>query len=363
MDGSGEHDEPPLAQFACDPCWVTWRLDAAGQKRPVQRAKNDVIAPASTAHPRTWRRREKAERLAVDLRAGGEEAGIGIVAHQLRSDDRLVLLDLNSAINRGTGEPKDWAAAILERLPCYSETSPSGRGLHIVFLIAAADVPAIETLLRKGGRIRAGRKWFRKAEEGQKAEGIEFIWRGYATFTGCRLRAQPRAAAYVTVDTIRWLFSFADEFKATDVERRGASTLADEADQADAPAALPSETAIPSEPQAALRHQSGARRFAFLARRVHRWTISDTDAQFQARAEFASTVAHSREGRSEAWVAPSRLKRLPGCRRGSKRSSKTAYAALASLREDNEEDAVQRPKEDAFTVLTPAVPPGRKHST
>lgn len=299
-----------------------------GQRSIVQRVRSGAVVPASTKHQNTWRRRDEAERLASDLRAAEGEAGIGVVSHRLSSGAHVCQIDLDAAIDPETGDLKSWATAIAERFPSYAEISPSGRGAHIIVLVAGCDVPAVEELLRKRTKVRAGRKWFRPAAPGEKAEGIEFIWRGYAAFTGRRIQSQPRAVAQAPVDTLRWLFGFAEEFKGGSATQDG----------------------TPTPPPAAPEQRS--RHFKFLARRVHEWTISDNDAQFQVRAEFASNATPSRAGQSEAWAAPSRLKLLPGSRRGSKRSSKTAYTALAALKNADVADATPR-----FTVVAPAVAP------
>lgn len=321
-------DEPPLAEFACDRCWVTWRPDSTGRRRIFQRVRSGAVVPASTNQPNTWRRRDAAEILASDLRAACEKTGIGVVSHRRPSGAHVCQIDLDAAMDPATSDLKPWAQAIAEHFPSYTEVSPSGRGAHIIMLVAACDVPAVEELLRKRKKVRAGRKWFRPAAPGEKAEGIEFIWRGYLAFTGRRIQSQPRAVARAPVDTLRWLFCFAEEFKGGCATERG----------------------TPATPPVAGEQRS--RRFIYLARRVHEWTISDNDAQFQVRAEFASNATPSRAGQSEAWAAPSRLKRLPGSRRGSKRSSKTAYTALAALKNAGVADPTQR-----FTEVAPAVAP------
>lgn len=301
-----------------------------GQRSIVQRVRSGAGVPASTKRENTWRRRDEAERLASDLRAAGGEAGVGVVSHRRSSGAHVCQIDLDAAIDPATGDLKSWAKAIAERFPSYAEISPSGRGAHIIVLVAACDVPAVEEILRKPTKVLAGRKWFRPAAQGEKAEGIEFIWRGYAAFTGRRIQSQPRAVARAPVYTLRWLFGFAEEFKG------GGAT----------------ERVTPATPPVAGEQRSG--RFIYLARRVHEWTISDNDAQFQLRAELASNATPPRAGQSEAWAAPSRLKRLPGSRRGSKRSSKTAYAAFAALK-----DVADRKLR--LTEVAPAIAPLNGH--
>jgi hypothetical protein len=345
-----DHAGPPLAEFASDRCWVTWQPDPTGRKRPVQRVTAGAVAPANTAAPGTWRTREAAERLAAELRALGQEAGIGLVAHLRRSGDQVVLVDLDAAIDPVTATVKEWAETILDKLRTYAEVSPSGTGLHIVFRIAAADTPAVEALLRQGRKIRAGRKWFRKAPKGEKAEGIEFIWRGYATFTGDRLLDQPRDVRVVPIEAVEWLCKFAEAFKAWDRDAPPDGTQHAVEDQVGGSEATSTAAGTPTIALAELpvsilataleagthasaiaaKHQPG-RRMEWDAAYVSGLAARLDDVEFSLAAAYATVGRATRDGRAEAGVSVERLEQLTGRQHGSRSSSQAISGGKARL--------------------------------
>ncbi len=117
--------------------WVAWRyMERAGRrtKPPVNPyTGND----ADVTDPTTWGSYEGAL-------ARAAQDGLPGVGYVLSVDDGLVGVDLDGCIDAG-GNLAPWAAAIVETLDSYTETSPSGRGLHI---LAWGQLPP--------GRRRAG---------------------------------------------------------------------------------------------------------------------------------------------------------------------------------------------------------------
>ena len=106
------------------PQWVCWRREMRGGKL----TKVPHVAAAGHKHadstdPATWRTFEEA------CEHAGRFDGIGFV---FAADDPYCGIDLDHAIDPGTGEVHPDALAILRALPSYTETSPSGTGLHIL---------------------------------------------------------------------------------------------------------------------------------------------------------------------------------------------------------------------------------------
>jgi hypothetical protein len=329
--------------------------------------RSGAVAPASTDAPGTWRRREAAEILAAELRADGQHAGIGIVAHRRRSGEHVAVIDLDAAINPASGTLKGWAEAILLYLPTFAEISPSGGGVHIVLRIAAVEVPAVEALLQQGRKIRAGRKWFREAPPGQKAEGIEFIWRGYATFTGARLLDQPRDVRVIAAEALRWLCDFAELFKDADRDVPPESIGHVARDRVGA-SAHPTSTAAPPATTDLARLQSSqlvgvleaethesalaakqqrSRRMEWDAVYVSGLAARLDDVEFSVAAAYATVGRPTRDGRAEAGVSVARLLELTGRQHGSRSSSQVISGAKARLVGE----------QALFTQIEPAVPP------
>ncbi len=116
-------DESPSELRQC-PQWVTWRLETRnGNATKVPYAKDG--RRASSTDLATWTTFEGAIRSYRD----NVYDGIGFV---FTENDPYVGVDLDKCRDPDTGTIEPAAQAIIERLNSYTETSPSGTGVHIV---------------------------------------------------------------------------------------------------------------------------------------------------------------------------------------------------------------------------------------
>lgn len=124
---------PALDELRTLPQWVAFRL-IPSQKRPGKTDKIPVNPHngknASVTNPETWGTYDQA----IDRACSDELGGVGFV---FTSSDPYIGIDLDGCIEGGELEP--WALAIIERLASYTETSPSGTGVHI---ITRGELPA-----------------------------------------------------------------------------------------------------------------------------------------------------------------------------------------------------------------------------
>lgn len=110
------------------PRWVCWdgtrKVDGRLDKTPIEPATG---RNARTDDPSTWTTFELACPLALrDERIGG----LGLVL----TNSNYWALDLDHVINKQTGEVAPLARKFLASLvPTYTELSPSGDGLHLIF--------------------------------------------------------------------------------------------------------------------------------------------------------------------------------------------------------------------------------------
>jgi len=120
------------------PQWVAYE---PGSKIPLDPRTGRY---ASITDSLTWGTFEEALRRA-------EEHGLG-VGFVFSSGDPFVGVDLDKCRDPETGEVAQWAREIIEELDSYTETSPSGTGVHI---IARGKLPKSlsKTLKDQGGKI------------------------------------------------------------------------------------------------------------------------------------------------------------------------------------------------------------------
>jgi hypothetical protein len=115
-------DEIP-ADLRALPNWVLWRYERRGEtwtKVPLRAGGG----AAKSDDPSTWTTFEDARRA---FEASKNADGIGFVF----DGTGIVGIDLDNAID-DAGAVKPWARAIVESLASYTETTPSGRGLHVL---------------------------------------------------------------------------------------------------------------------------------------------------------------------------------------------------------------------------------------
>lgn len=137
-----------LDSLAAEPIWVAW-CEKDGRKLPLD--PNTAGAGAKADDPATWSNRKAAQRLA-QRRKGG--LGVELSALPSMPGWRLCGVDLDGCLD-ASGEAAPWAAAVLDRFDSYAEVSPSGTGLHILFMARDSDFAALQKadkLSPKGGK-------------------------------------------------------------------------------------------------------------------------------------------------------------------------------------------------------------------
>lgn len=138
-----------LDALAAEPIWVAWITDGDGRKRPLD--PNTAGAGAKADDPATWGSRKAAQRLA-QRRKGG--LGVELSALSSLPGWRLCGVDLDGCID-ALGNAAPWASAVVDRFGSYAELSPSGTGLHVLFLARESDFAALQKagkLSPKGGK-------------------------------------------------------------------------------------------------------------------------------------------------------------------------------------------------------------------
>ena len=107
--------------------WVVWRSEETARgptKVPYQPRRPGKRA--STRERANWSDLEAA---VTAMRTHGDLAGIGFV---LTAADPFVGIDLDNVIDPSTGAVAPLAARAIRRLDTYTETSPSGTGVHLI---------------------------------------------------------------------------------------------------------------------------------------------------------------------------------------------------------------------------------------
>jgi putative DNA primase/helicase len=141
------------ADLAHSPIWVAWRAERRNGKPTKVPYDPRTGRRAAADDPATWATRRDAENWAATH--GG--AGIGVVLCPI-DGAHLAGVDLDSCRDPQTGAVEPWAESIIGRLQTYSEVSPSGTGVKLIFRIAPADMPTVEALMdgKQGRQFRNG---------------------------------------------------------------------------------------------------------------------------------------------------------------------------------------------------------------
>ena len=127
--------------------WVIWGVNEEKPKSPYNPNNPSVGAKANDAA--TWADFETAAAAAARMTARLGRGGIGF-----ELGNGIAGIDLDHAINEA-GELSEFARSIVERMNSYTELSPSGRGLHILFKVSEATEKLRERL---GGKKLGGKK-------------------------------------------------------------------------------------------------------------------------------------------------------------------------------------------------------------
>jgi hypothetical protein len=191
-------DSFTLSRLAPHVRWVLWRIEQR-RRRATKVPKQITGLEASSTDPKTWASRSACE--TARARIGAD--GVGIILGDLGNGYTLGGIDLDSCITAGTTDP--WAQKVLDQFGTYAETSPSGTGFKLFFLLRGGDMPRVRDLLDG----KQGRSWKAQAA-GDHPPGIEFYVGGrYFTVTDKAL-GEPDLAV-ITPDEIAWLIRFAGE--------------------------------------------------------------------------------------------------------------------------------------------------------
>ncbi|MFN8994054.1 MAG: hypothetical protein ACK5X3_10405, partial [Pseudomonadota bacterium] len=141
-------DSQTLTRLAPLMRWVLWRNEqrnGRATKVPKQITGKEV----SSADPKTWATRAACE--TARERIGAD--GVGIILGDLGNGYTLAGIDLDSCITEGA--TATWAESVLTQFGTYAETSPSGTGCKLFFLMRGGDMPRVRDLM--GGKL--GRTW------------------------------------------------------------------------------------------------------------------------------------------------------------------------------------------------------------
>lgn len=189
-------DSQTLSRLAPLTRWVLWRNENRNG-RATKIPKQITGKEASSTDAKTWATRAACE--TARERIGAD--GVGIILGDLGNGYTLAGLDLDSCITDGTTAP--WAESILTAFGTYAETSPSGTGCKLFFLLRGGDMPRVRDLM--GDKL--GRSW--KAQgAGDHPPAIELYMGGrYFTVTDKAL-GEPDLAI-ITPEEIAWLIDFA----------------------------------------------------------------------------------------------------------------------------------------------------------
>ncbi|HTF71406.1 MAG TPA: DUF3987 domain-containing protein [Edaphobacter sp.] len=154
--------------------WVNWAFEERNGKRTKMPLQPNG-KPASSTDPNTWSRYEEVKR-AWEQNPGWFD-GVGFVFSE---DDPFVGIDFDDSLD-ADGEVREWAQSYVSQFAdCYTEVSPSGRGLKI-FARAENGLPG------KGKRMPHG-----PYIDGKPDHAIEIYSQGrFFTVTGQAFRNSP----------------------------------------------------------------------------------------------------------------------------------------------------------------------------
>lgn|GEM_PF-5534907 len=316
-----------FAEFDHQPLWCAWRGDKAPYIEPVRKGRTNAAGP--------WLRRDAADGLARCFEdQGHKRVGIGVRLGVEQPDGpRLAALDLDACRDPDTGEIAGWAKEVLDAFAdSYCETSPSGTGLHVFFLVNDAVLAALKEAIPVP---KAGRKWRRPAPEGEKAPAIELMLGGYVTVTGAavsssagRIRLVGRAALMRLVREVVPAFLGIEPGAIEQLEK---------------PPALPAPAQLPASRTAA---SAGPRMFRASRSRMAALAQALDDAAFQLLMALWGRGRKAPKGWWISFVRLDDLVRLPGSDRDSRRIARTMRRARGRLE-----------RAEHLRQVRPAIPP------
>jgi hypothetical protein len=294
--------------------WCAWRLEEVRSGRWQKVPYLGLEWRASTNKPQLWLPYETADTLAATFEGMGFQAGVGVLLGAMPGGhDRLLCLDLDAARDPDTGTMPPWAEELLRRFPSFVETSPSGRGLHVLLTTTDDDL-ATAGLIRADGSAR-NQAWKQPALDGGKAPGVDLLVTGYVTVTGNALAGCGGRIARAPVDALRWL----------------AGELGPSLTGTPPPALAPPVSRAATAAAERATSAANAPGLRISPSRLARLACELGDAEFQM---LACLWLHARKGPRGMWqvsVSEAELCRLPGARQGTSRCPAAMRDADAAL--------------------------------
>ena len=134
-------DQSSFATLVDQPIWAGLKAETRNGT-PVKVAINPFTGqPAVEGDPHAWRPLAVVQTWVTMHNAAGLAVKLGEVG------DIIVLgADLHACRNPETGEVAPWAREVTSRFRTRTEVSPGGAGLHPLFCVPAADLPAVQDL-------------------------------------------------------------------------------------------------------------------------------------------------------------------------------------------------------------------------
>jgi len=206
-----------LATLATVPRWVAWQTaerDPGGKPTKVPYAPR-TGHKALADDPTTWGTRPAAEARAAGLPKPHGSGGVGIELGDLGDGRCLGGVDLDTC-RETDGTLAPWAVEVIDALGSYAEVSPSGGGMKVFFIFAAADLPAIRAAMGTDH----GKMWKRPGSRAHPPAIELHTGNRYFAVTDQHLDGTPTDLRPVTLDALLWLIrdagpTFADAGKAS----------------------------------------------------------------------------------------------------------------------------------------------------
>ena len=264
--------------------WVNWeeRLKSEHEKMIKPPINSRTGRLASSTNSKEWSTYKEAEDHDADK--------IGIVLGQCFDDKYVFGMDLDHCYSTKR-KLHTYARAILERFNTYSEVSPSGQGLHLLFAMKREDGDQVKRMLGKN-RLTM----YVSGEEVALDVGAR-----YYTVTETRLELYPDFLRLVSVEDVQWLLEGYRKKPAADVRPGVAGIERDESDSGYAFRTMMSMAAHGMTFEQAVRELKRGRD------RAGDWTRKVDDRQLQRAWEAASkrvekpASAPRLAAKTEAW--------------------------------------------------------------
>lgn len=162
--------------------WVTWKRQ--GDHKPPFNADGS----ADVTDNRTWITRHAAIKHCQDT---GSFEGVGLVMGPIGNGLSIGGIDVDLCDDESTGELFAWAQELVNCLETYTELSPSGNGIHILFVYRSERIDEFSKAL---GVSKDGIVFNDGTRRGNKASEIAvFFTNKYLTVTNEQLSGTPNA--------------------------------------------------------------------------------------------------------------------------------------------------------------------------